>query len=1671
MKRSGLCALIISLVSFNATLAQLYGDEWIDYNQEYFRIGLAEDGIYRLSFSDLSNAGFPVSTVDPRRIQLFYKGVEQAILVSGQGDAVFNTSDFIEFYGKRNDGEADSRLYQPASAQPHQFYSIYSDSSSYFLTYNLTTADTKRMESFDQNNADGLPALTSHEEQILNLNVSNYSLGQGFSSEDFTKFTYFDFGEGWTSPFIQENESADFIIEGINNQVESDGVPRLEVLFVGRDDVDHDVSISVGQTTSSLRTVGTQLFSDYEASLFTTNLLWSDVSASGSITVRITDVGVAGDNDKISTSYIRVSYPQEYDMGTVESKPFFLSAQPVNKSYIEIANTPSQTQLYDITDTDNVIRIGSNVISGGISAIINTTLSDRKLFANGPVFMTPNVQKVSFREINAPLHDYIIISNKFLMAPSSGSSNPIKTYGGYRASIEGGDYDTLVVDIDMLYNQFNYGVKNPLAVYDFMRFMVDNGAPKFLFIIGKGLEPDVNFHRNPNGVIDITQSGVNYQIRDLVPTAGAPGSDILFTAGLDGTTYEPAVPVGRLPARNSTHVMAYLNKVRETESKPFDELTRKRVLHLSGGISQFELINFRSFMDGFKAVAEDDFFGGNVETIAKTSGSTVELINVADEVNQGLNLITFFGHSAPDITDIDIGFVTDPLLGYNNAGRYPSFLINGCNAGQFFQDKVIFGEDWVLAQDKGALGFIAHSSFGFTTNLKRYSDLFYQFGYGDSVFVSKTISEVQMQVAKHYMEISSASANNITQVQQMVLLGDPAIKLFGPETPDFEIVDNDIIIESFNEDPVTALSDSFAVKLIVRNYGRTISDSLLVNVTRTLSDNTIITYDSLFASVKFLDTLVFNIQRTSENGFGNNNFRIALDSDLEIDELNEGNNFASLDFFMPLFGTRNLFPVNYGIVNQQPVELLAQSSNLLEGQRNFLFEIDTTSTFNSPFLKMNSINSKLLASWSLDLLPDISSNDSLVYYWRTKFANPNPGENDEWVQSSFTYIQNGQEGWSQSEFDQFTENTVVGFSIDSQNAELEYLRTPRSLELTTFGSDNPATNADVSVRIDGIEYIIDNQKRCRDNTLNLIAFDKVDAVPYAAVPLIFQDSRTCGRQPQVINSFRFSELETGSEDLIDYFNNVAEGDSVALFTIGDPQQQSWSANVIASLEGMGISSATVSSLQNGEPFIAFGRKGDVAGSATEITATNTPVTEQQLQGSLFFTGVQSEGTIRTSLIGPADSWGMLSAKANEESSDQIGFNVFGINLQGVETLLLNNISTFPVDLSAIVQPFIRLEFLTSDNLNLTPAQLDEWFITYTPVAEGILIAESPSVDQATFQEGELVQKTFQFKNIGSQSFNDSILVEQQVFNNTARVSTTSSFNISPPELGDTTTFNIEISTFGKSGSNNLKISVNPRSQPEIYYDNNILDLVDNIVVESDQINPLLDVLFDGRYIINGDIVSPSPLISVRLKDENPFIKVNDTTAMNIFIKKECEECVFERLSYSDPEISWVAASDDEDFKVEYKSRGFEDGVYTLRIEASDESGNSSGQEPYLISFEVINESSITNFYPYPNPFSTNTRFVFTLTGSVIPDEIIIRIMTVTGKVVREITQREIGSIFIGNNISDYSWDGKDEFGDQLANGVYLYRVYVKQGGTTLKHRNTSADKAFKNGFGKLYILR
>ncbi len=288
---------------------------------------------------------------------------------------------------------------------------------------------------------------------------------------------------------------------------------------------------------------------------------------------------------------------------------------------------------------------------------------------------------------------------------------------------------------------------------------------------------------------------------------------------------------------------------------------------------------------------------------------------------------------------------------------------------------------------------------------------------------------------------------------------------------------------------------------------------------------------------------------------------------------------------------------------------------------------------------------------------------------------------------------------------------------------------------------------------------------------------------------------------------------------------------------------------------------------------------------------------------------------------------------------------------------------------------------------------------------------------------------------------------------------------------------LKLSTLGLAGLNSLWVEINPKDSTTGIYDqleqhhfNNFAHIF--FYVQSDVTNPVLDVTFDGVHIMDGDIVSAKPEILVRLKDENQFLEMNDPSNFELYLTKPNSEIhKIIPIHYNDS-IQWVPAElPDNSCEIKFQPNFVQDGVYKLKVRAWDASQNKSGKNDYDITFEVVNKASVTEVFNYPNPFSTSTRFVFELTGSEVPDHFEIQILTVTGKLVKVITQDDIGNLHIGRNITDYAWDGTDMYGDPLGNGIYFYRVITRLNGETIDKRVTGAEQYFRKGFGKMYLMR
>jgi hypothetical protein len=544
-------------------------------------------------------------------------------------------------------------------------------------------------------------------------------------------------------------------------------------------------------------------------------------------------------------------------------------------------------------------------------------------------------------------------------------------------------------------------------------------------------------------------------------------------------------------------------------------------------------------------------------------------------------------------------------------------------------------------------------------------------------------------------------------------------------------------------------------------------------------------------------------------------------------------------------------------------------------------------------------------------------------------------------------------------------------------------------------------------------------------------------------------------------------------------NRIPVGNYILAWSVFQPSFTTIPQSVKNAFNQLGA--AGFSSLQNNQKFIMFAKKGFPA--QTEFHSGLMP--DSTLRITKTLSRNWNKGFVTSTEIGPALSWSSLHWNYHHletPTRDSIVLKIVGKTATGVEVTLKDTIvdQTQVLALNfidATKYPYVKLTAYLEDDSLLSPPQLDKWQIYYQPVPEGALNTRFYSFNKDSVQEGQSINLQMAFQNISTVPM-DTLLVDYFVYDaNNVRHNLGSQrihHGIAP---GDTVMTNVTFNSIGFRGNNTLWVEANPRNdQPEQYHFNNLSSLRFNVA--KDLTNPILDVTFDGTHILNQDIISAKPNIEIQLLDENRFIALNDTADFRVSVRSPSGVLTylnFEKVAGTTTDaklLEWVpAVLPKNSFKINYHPTLSEDGIYELDVQATDVSGNQSGSNDYKIQFEVINRSTITDVVNYPNPFSSSTRFVFVLTGSEVPSDFRIQIMTITGKIIREITKEEIGPVHIGRNITDYAWNGKDEFGDQLANGVYLYRVITSMNGSTIEHRDSDVDKYFKKGWGKMYLMR
>ncbi|HKL03463.1 MAG TPA: C25 family cysteine peptidase, partial [Cryomorphaceae bacterium] len=821
--------LSICLTAFSAK-GQNFGNEWINYSQTYYSIPIAEDGVYRITYSDFISAGIQINTVNPNNIKMYAFAEEVPIFIDGVGDGSFNSGDYIEFIGEGNDGRRETVLYENPADHANPDYSLFSDTVRYYITFGNSSGS--RFNEVIQNVEDYVPKnfVWHRSEQVFSDTYHDQPQlldTPPFNNPNFRlSISDFQVGEGWLGPRTTLGNSRDVNLStlGVYSGPDAPDTASAEMVIVGVSDVnvggsDHHTQVRYG----SQQTIAANLqYDGYRVNRFQFDLpLTALGETETTITHRVLGIsGVSRDDQAIAKTSI--TYPRITDLGGVNEFQF-----------VHYFNTAQSRTRYDFEAISGanprIYTLGSNpqrivpVQDGALFKALLANAPDQQPF-DCLLVTDASVKTISsisaagtngtFTNFGASQVDsaFVIVTHESLMAEA-------QLYASYRQQ----KFNTVLVNVDELYDQFGFGSpKSGLAIRNFSNYILQqwSNTPQYLLLLGKSVRS-----ATLGNLAGSRKSVVNSE-RNLVPSLGYPPSDNYITAGLASTFLEPAIRTGRVSARNPQEVALYRNKLQEFESQPA-ALWMKNIMHFGGGLNTNEQQRFANYLNGYKNTVEGVEFGGVVHTFLKSNSEPLQ-INVSEEINtliedEGVSLMTFFAHAGSEGFDQSI----DNPQNFDWNGKYPFLLGNGCFSGDYHSpNPSSTSEKYTLIENKGVIGFLASVDLGIEGDLNLFSKNFYEqfaeVNYGKSV-------------GNHFRETVRIVQSNLILRQYlcygMGLQGDPAIVLNSWPKPDLEVSQENIF---FTPENITADIDSFSVNIIVNNIGRATDEAFSV----TLEHNT-----------------------------------------------------------------------------------------------------------------------------------------------------------------------------------------------------------------------------------------------------------------------------------------------------------------------------------------------------------------------------------------------------------------------------------------------------------------------------------------------------------------------------------------------------------------------------------------------------------------------------------------------------------------------------------------------------------------------------------------------------------------------------------------------------------------------------------------------------------------
>lgn len=788
----------------------------------WYKVGVTQDGVYKIDKTFLSNLGVDVSNIDPRNIRVYGNGGklmpeknsvyrhddlnENAITVVGESDGVFDNSDYILFYGQ----STDTWKRVAGSKMPFDhFIHYFSDTSFYFITADLGAG--KRISS--QSSLPNTPNTTTTKQDYVGfheLNATNVvKSGREFYGEKFDLTTSYSF-----SFLIPDAAIGDSVY------VQASALGRSDAATVGPSS--YAVNFNSGSFNFSCPATNVNSF--------------------------LADVGYLGEEAKggiLSSTYLSVSISKLTSNATGWLDNIVFNARRnliFNQSqfnfrdrktvlgtntfakYVLTNNNASLPTIWDVTNPldikDQQYNVSSNIIDFTATSdslkqyVIFTSAQARAPKAYGNI---PNQNLHAIQQA-----DFVIVTHPLFLAEAQ------------RIAAIHQQYDTLTYAIattQEVYNEFSSGTPDIGGIRDFVKMLYKrptdpNDATKYLLLLGDGSyrNKDINASGNtaliPSYETPISTSWTNSFITDDYFAMMDNNEGDLVSGDLVD------IGVGRFPVKNKSEAIAVTNKIEHYYKKNYGfnvNAIESSCVTAENDYPQGDWRNWVCF------VADDEDTNEHINqanSLANKIYNTNKYYNVdkifldsyvqestpggdrypiaVDDLNRriekGALIVNYTGHGGElGLAEERIVEVSQ-ILNWKNKNNMPLFVTATCEFSRFDDpDRTSAGEYCLLNENGGAIGLmttvrLAFSGLNFILNDK---------------FYNHALNPMPNGKMPHIGDLYRLTKRDIGFSQQymnFVILGDPALRLSYPEQRVFTSTINSQTVTPTSSDTLSALS-------------------------------------------------------------------------------------------------------------------------------------------------------------------------------------------------------------------------------------------------------------------------------------------------------------------------------------------------------------------------------------------------------------------------------------------------------------------------------------------------------------------------------------------------------------------------------------------------------------------------------------------------------------------------------------------------------------------------------------------------------------------------------------------------------------------------------------------------------------------------------------------------